>query len=246
MRTSRAVTADVDTLPVPASAPLAGKGPAATRGNTRTLLPFLAFVTLLVLFRSVILDWNQVPTGSMAPTIAVGDHIIVDKRAYDLRVPFTHLSLWRHASPERGDIVAFTSPADGTLYVKRVIGLPGDSVALRGDVLVINGKAARFAATSALPGHLAIQEQVGGHQHLIRLSGSSPEGGVGAADFGPLIVPPEAYLLMGDNRHESFDSRHFGFVDRYRILGRAITVAFSLDYDRAFVPRPERTLIPLH
>jgi signal peptidase I len=245
LRTSRARTADVDTLsvPVPVSAPDSAQG--ATSGVTRTLGPFLLFAGFLVVLRSVIIDWNQVPTGSMSPTIAVGDHIIVDKRAYDLRVPFTHMPLWRHSSPQRGDIVAFTSPADGTLYVKRVVGLPGDTVALRDDVLVVNGEPALFAEHRSTDGRLDIQERIGGHQHLIRLSGAA-RSGVDSAGFGPLKVPPEAYLLMGDNRHESFDSRHFGFVDRDRILGRAVTVVFSLDYDRAFVPRPGRTLIPLN
>ncbi len=171
-----------------------------------------------------------------------GDHVVVDKRAYDLRIPFTHTPLWRHSHPARGDIVAFTSPVDGTLYVKRVIGLPGDTIAMQGDVLVINGKTARFVAHAGAKGHLSILEQIDGHTHLIALENVGSD----STGFGPVTVPMDAYLLMGDNRHESFDSRHFGFVDRDRILGQAMTVAFSLDYDRAFLPRPDRLMKPLH
>jgi len=83
------------------------------------------FLATLLAFRSVVFDWNHVPTGSMAPTIAVGDHIAVDKRAYDIRLPFTQISLVRRADPARGDIVAFRSPVEDRLYVKRVIALPG-------------------------------------------------------------------------------------------------------------------------
>lgn len=147
----------------------------------------------------------------------------------------------RRADPARGDIVAFRSPVEDRLYVKRVIALPGDRVALSGDVLVINGHAARYAIAGAEDNRQQIEEDIAGHRHLIALSGASIEQG-----FGPLTVPPGAYLMMGDNRHESFDSRHFGFVDRSRIVGKALSVVFSLDYENAFVPRLDRVLTALH
>lgn len=229
------VSDDVETLPS-----LAPVQP-ASRAQPRTrIAPFILFIALLAVVRSIVIDWNQVPTASMSPTIEVGDHIVVDKLAYGLRLPFTHTTVWERHDPARGEIVAFTSPADGTLYVKRVIGTPGDTVALIDDVLVINGEAARFSATGSSGGKLAMSEWLGAHEHLIALDET------GSADnFGPLVVPPDAYLLMGDNRHQSFDSRHFGFVDRDRILGRATTVAFSLDYDQGFQPRADRLLLTL-
>src|SRR5437868_11123609 len=102
----------------------------------------LVFVVLVVLsFRSSIADWNDVPSGSMKPTILEGDRVFVNKLAYDLKVPFTtwHLAEW--SSPQRGEIVVFFSPKDGTRLVKRVVGLPGDVVELRENRLIINGTA---------------------------------------------------------------------------------------------------------
>jgi signal peptidase I len=228
-------TSTFDTTLTPGPRPFE---PARTRTG---VLPFLAFLGLLLVFRSVILDWNRVPTASMVPTIQVGDHIIVDKLAYDLRIPFTNHALWQLQDPAKGDIVAFRSPADDSLYVKRVIGTPGDTVALVNDVLVVNGQPASLSPTHADSPALAVEERLWGHSHLISLAGN----GASINSFGPIVVPPGAYLMLGDNRHVSFDSRQFGFVDRSRILGRATTVAFSLDYDRAYRPRPERLFAAL-
>src|ERR1041385_1038949 len=98
-------------------------------------------ITGLIIFaaRSSFADWNKVPTGSMKPTILEGGRVFVNKLAYDLKVPFTtwHLAEW--SAPQRGDIVVFYSPKDGTRLVKRTVGLPGDTVELRGDKLIING-----------------------------------------------------------------------------------------------------------
>jgi len=207
----------------------------------RTVAHFLLLVGALVVFRSIILDWNQVPTGSMYPTIRIGDHIVVDKLAYDLRVPFTHQSVWSRGDPQSGDLIAFSSPVDDTLYVKRVIGRPGDLVAMIDNVLIVNGVTARFSAIEGARDFRGIEETVSGHRHLIALDGDP----VDVSSFGPLRVPPNAWFVMGDNRLQSFDSRYFGFVDRHRILGQATRVAFSLDYEHGFKPRPDRVLEPL-
>jgi signal peptidase I len=207
----------------------------------QTIGRFVLFLGALLVFRSIILDWNQVPTGSMHPTIRVGDHIVVDKLAYDLRLPFTHHSLWRHGDPQPGDIIAFTSPVDDTLYVKRVIGKPGDLIAMIDNVLVINGTVASFSVVQGKRGFTGIEENVFGHRHRIALEGDSSD----VSSFGPLRVPPNAWFVMGDNRLQSYDSRYFGFVDRYRILGRATRVAFSLDYEHGFKPRPDRVFTAL-
>ena len=94
------------------------------------LRPLLVTAFVLGSFRSAVADWNDVPTGSMRPTIVEGDRIFVDRRAYDVRVPFTTVSLSRHDDPARGDIVVFPSPVDGRLLIKRVAGVPGDHVRL--------------------------------------------------------------------------------------------------------------------
>ena len=119
----------------------------AQRFWRETLRPLLAIVLVLSAFRSAVADWNDVPSGSMRPTILVGDRIVVDRRAYDVRVPFTMVSLWRYDNPHRGDIIVFISPKDGIRLVKRVVGTPGDRVELRGFALTINGIAAGLRNT---------------------------------------------------------------------------------------------------
>ena len=101
---------------------------------------FLLFILLMMVFRSAIADWNDVPTGSMKPTIIEGDRILVNKMAYDLRVPFTHIPLLKRADPVRGDIIIFDSSAADKRLVKRVIGLPGEVIAMRNNRLIINGR----------------------------------------------------------------------------------------------------------
>src|SRR5580698_3599272 len=111
----------------------------------RQFRSFAFIFVILFAVRSSIADWNIVPSGSMIPTILEGDRIFVNKLAYDLKVPFTtwHLATW--SNPQRGDIVVFYSPHDGTRLVKRVVGLPGDTVELRNEQLVINGSPVDYA-----------------------------------------------------------------------------------------------------
>src|SRR5437762_1451462 len=106
---------------------------------------FTLFVILMVIFRSAFADWNTVPTGSMKPTIVEGDRIFVNKLAYDLRVPLTHIPIYKFGDPKRGDIVVFDSKAADTRLVKRVIGLPGDVVEMRNNRLTINGIEAQYS-----------------------------------------------------------------------------------------------------
>ena len=128
---------------------------------------FAVFVVLMVIFRSALADWNVVPTGSMKPTIVEGDRILVNKLAYDFKVPLTHISLHKFADPGRGDIVVFDSRAADTRLVKRVIGLPGDVVEMRDNRLIINGIAARYSgieyaadATFAIESYLDMSHRI--------------------------------------------------------------------------------------
>jgi signal peptidase I len=212
----------------------------------------LGFLLLMIGFRSAWADWVYVPTGSMNPTILEGDRLLVDKHVYGLRVPFSRIRLTRGIDPQRGDIVVFDSPADGTLLVKRVIAVPGDTVALVAERLIINGVAAAYG--SADPRELrpllaatraqdpAVREESGfGSAHAIlllphRLSPST---------FGPVTVPPDSYFVLGDNRDNSADSRYIGFVPRRNILGRATRVLVSLDPERYERPRGGRIGKPL-
>src|SRR5258706_7791279 len=147
---------------------------------------FTLFVILMVIFRSAVADWNTVPTGSMKPTILEGDRILVNKLAYDLRVPLTHISVLRFADPQRGDIVVFDSQAADTRLVKRVIGLPGDVVEMKNNRLRINGVEARYSKVERKGDAIFEVESYAGMTHRIELAsaGSSEYG-----TFGPVKVP---------------------------------------------------------
>ncbi len=201
----------------------------------------------MLVFRSAIADWNQVPSGSMIPSIMVGDRIVVDKLAYDLRIPFTLQSIFRWDEPERGDVVTFPSPMDEKLLVKRIIGLPGDEVELINNRLIVNQVVAEYRelepselgeAHAGSEHNRFVEESVLGSSRVImlqRYSHRRPH-----ASFPRQRVPANHYLVMGDNRDNSSDFRVIGFVDRDRILGRAEAIAFSLDYDNYYRPRLDR------
>jgi len=209
---------------------------------------FVLFVAVMLVFRSAIADWNQVPSGSMKPSILVGDRIVVDKLAYDLRIPFTLTRIARWSEPGRGDVVTFPSPVDETLYVKRVIGLPGDVVELRRNRLIINGKAARYTALTevqidaldveAKDRYAFYYEEIGPMRHVVMLRHDRAESAY--QSFAPTVVPQGQYLMLGDNRDDSGDFRQIGWVGRERILGRAHAIAFSLDYEHHYAPRLRR------
>ncbi|HEX7917260.1 signal peptidase I [Rudaea sp.] len=213
----------------------------------------LLFLGLMLMFRSAVADWMQVPTGSMNPTIVEGDRILVDKAAYGLRVPFTNVRLTHGGDPQRGDIVIFPSPKDGMTLVKRVVGLPGDTIAMHGERLTINGKPLDYASTqSSADDELPIatrgeqreyfSEALGGATHPIMVL---PKRNA-MRTFGPVTVPQGHYFMMGDSRDNSEDSRYFGFVARESIVGRAHRVAYSLDADRWYKPRGDRLFSPLN
>ena len=214
----------------------------------RTLIIFLI---VMVLFRSAIADWNQVPSGSMEPTILIGDRVVVNKLAYDLKVPFTtwHVAQW--SSPKRGEIVTFYSPEDGKLLIKRVIGVPGDVVMMRDNQLYINGEPATYShlpdsvvdqlAPTQRRSHEFFTENYGRMSHPVMIHPSLANN---INSFGPVQIPKGKYLMLGDNRDNSKDSRFIGLIDRNAITGRANTVAFS--YNHYYLPRMHRFLHPLN
>ena len=201
------------------------------------VFPALVVIAVLAPLRSAVADWNDVPTGSMIPTILVGDRIFINKLAYDLKVPFTTWQVAKWADPQRGDIIVFPSPADNVRLVKRVVAVPGDSIELRNDHLVINGETASYALVdNKVPSALDVNETVSGKTHALRIQPQLQA----MRSFGPVKVPPGSYFVMGDNRDNSADSRYFGFVSRDRILGRATLVAMSFDRDHYYEPRFDR------
>lgn len=227
-------------------------GPQRVRQLWRDYRGALAFLVLMLGFRSAWADWVYVPTGSMNPTILEGDRLLVDKHAYGLRIPFTQIRLSRGKDPQRGDVVTFDSPADGKLLVKRVIGVPGDVVAMNDERLTINGIPARYAradryATQSLlqttraEDPQARRESFARCTHEVLLLPDRPS----PSTFGPLVVPPGMYFVLGDNRDNSADSRYIGFVPRRNIIGHAREVLLSLNPDRHHFPRARRFLVPL-
>ncbi len=206
------------------------------------LRPLAVIALVLGSFRSAVADWNDVPTGSMRPTVLEGERVFVNRVAYDLKVPFTTLRIAQWADPSRGDIVVCYSPHDGRRLLKRVVGVPGDRIEMKDNRLIVNGIAAHYQDTTLRDGDTTIlHETVDRRGHLVEVAGDSSAG----ATFGPVVVPPERYLVMGDNRDNSFDSRFFGFVPRSEILGRATRIVASVDPERSFRPRFERFFKPL-
>ena len=227
----------------------AAQGPRSTgNGLLRSIrgwiVSFAVAFAILAPLRSAIADWNDVPTGSMEPTILPGDRIFVNKLAYGLRVPFSNTWALRWGQPRPGDIVVFPSPKDGTRLVKRVIAGPGDTVELRNNILLINGVAQMYSrlpdsSLETVParlkaGRIYASELLSGRSHAVA---SIPQIPGAKRTFGPVTVPSGQYFLMGDNRDNSADSRYFGFVDAGTIVGRSGTVAISVDPDRYYLPR---------
>lgn len=191
----------------------------------------LLFIVLMFTFRSSFADWYDVPTGSMKPTIVEGDRILVNKMAYRLELPFTDISVMETGSPQRGDIVVFNSKAADNRLVKRVIGIPGDVVTLVDNRLIINGHKLDYEQTQDL-----ITETIDGQSHVMQLTPSTTD----RHSFGPVTVPKEHLLVLGDNRNHSADSRYYGFIPQAELLGKATRVLFSLDPEDYYLPRADR------
>lgn len=200
---------------------------------------FIVFILLMSIFRSAVADWYTVPTGSMKPTIKEGDRIIVDKMAYDLKIPFTQVSLVALGEPQRGDIVVFESFAANNRLIKRMIGLPGDTIEMRDEQLFINGKALKYQLFNKNTDQLFVTEQLDSINHIVRIDQNKSNQ---LSSFSSIIVPKDHYLVLGDNRRNSSDSRVYGFVPRHEIKGKATTIAFSINYDNFYLPRANRFL----
>ena len=190
-------------------------------------------------------DWNPIPSGSMHPALLEGDVVLVNRLAYDFKVPLSDVSVLRLANPQRGDVVTFTSPTDGVRLIKRVVGLPGDVVELRDEVLFINGSAAEYSNPqivaepmehgAAMSGTKAT-ELVEGNERTVQFLPAIPA----KRNFGPVIVPKGSYFVLGDNRDNSADSRYIGFVPRRLLIGKAHHILVSANIKGDWMPRLER------
>lgn len=176
-------------------------------------VPLLVMLGLLAAARDTLANHYVVPSGSMQPTLQPGDRVVVDMRAYGLRLPFTEHTLLAAGTPQRGEVAVFDSPADGTRLIKRVVAVAGDRVQLRDGHLSINGQPLQ------VPGD-ALREAFGTRQATLDLDMG------GGPDITDMQVPAGKVLVLGDHRGNSFDGRFFGFVDADRLYGRAVAVYF--------------------
>lgn len=200
--------------------------------KTRTF----GLLVLLVAARASVADWYLVPTGSMNPTIQEGDFIFVNKLAYGARIPFTDIQLMAGRRPVRGEVVVFIKAADNTRMVKRLIGVPGDTVQLKNNVLWLNGTPAQYFLIESTGDKFIVREQIDALDHdmqtLVRAKSAK-------ASTDPMVVPAGKYLVMGDNRDNSFDSRFFGLVDQADLVGRAEVILASFSPE-TYLPRANR------
>jgi signal peptidase I len=206
-----------------------------------------AFLLFMLMFRSAWADWVTVPTGSMNPTILEGDRVLVDKHAFGLRLPWTLIRLTEGRDPRRGEIVVFDSPVDGISLVKRVAGVPGDVVAIDERGLSINGDHANYSPGDQARVATLLAETRARGPVVYREGGTLPEHDMlrmpvpGAREFfGPVRVPEGMYLMLGDNRDNSADSRYIGFVPRQNIVGVTDRVAISFNPENYYLPRRGR------
>jgi signal peptidase I len=192
------------------------------RGFINDLTRMAIVVVLALAARSSLLDHYVIPSGSMIPTLMLQDRVVVLKAFYGLRVPFTTVELLRFTEPARGDVMVFSSPTDGTTFIKRVVAVPGDVIAVRSGRLILNGEPVPLAQA---PGERWPLEMLPGKDHQISLEE------FGGPDFGPKTVPADSYLMIGDNRGNSQDSRSWGFLSRDRILGKAVRIYYRPESD---------------
>jgi signal peptidase I len=212
---------------------------------------FLAFLLLFGLFRTAVADWNPIPSGSMHPNLLEGDVVFVNRLAFNVKVPLTDVVIAQTGEPQRGDVVTFSSPKDGTRLIKRVIALPGDVVEIRKGALVINGNKSQYEVVGTSYETLAsgdavesvrLSEKIGSASHEVQFL---PQVDVNR-NFGPVTVPAGEFMMLGDNRDNSQDSRIIGLVPRALLIGRAERVLVSADIRGNWMPRTDRFGMPLN
>ena len=186
----------------------------------RWITELIVIVIIVLLIRTFVAQAYNIPSGSMKPTLLVGDFILVNKLVY------------RFSEPQRGDIVVFKYPIDPNIdFIKRIIALPGEEVEVRNNQVFINGKPLPLIEVGRGEENgvrKVIYEEVlpEGKKHKVQFYEDFP---FSKRDFGPVVVPPNHYFVMGDNRDNSEDSRYWGFLPRENIVGKAFVIYFSGD-----------------
>lgn len=193
--------------------------PGRTKSKWREYAESLLIAALIAFFvRSFVVQAFKIPSSSMEPTLLVGDHLLVNRLSYALKVPFTDVVIFRIGSPERGDVIVFRYPVDRSKdFIKRVIAKEGDTVEIKDKVVYVNGTRvdypqAQYLEPNIIPGFLSQRDNI-----------------------GPLTVPKDSYFVMGDNRDRSLDSRFWGFVRYDDLVGKALIIYFSWNTNPADV-----------
>lgn len=219
----------------------------------REYIEALITAGLIALFiRAVVIEAFKIPSGSMIPTLSIGDHIFVNKFIYGIRIPFTTLRFFSYNEPKRGDVIVFVYPVDTSKdFIKRVVGVPGNKIHFEGTTVTVNGEAlpanevtvaedpndkrvliVKNGAVQKIPyvpdySHFDFyEEKTDGIRHLVQY-----EKGYGRPPYDT-VVPPGSFFVMGDNRDNSADSREWGFVPMGNVKGKAMFVWLSLDKDQ--------------
>jgi signal peptidase I len=170
----------------------------------------LLAIVIAFFIRTFVIQAYKIPSGSMKPTLLIGDHILVSKFNYGIKLPFIRSTLIPVGSPKRGDILVFIYPEDRSKdFIKRLVGVPGDTVEIRDKQILLNGQ--------------PWKETHGVHSDSLIIPGAVQP----RDNFGPVKVPEGSLFVMGDNRDESYDSRFWGFVDMKDVLGKALIIYWS-------------------
>ncbi|HVX41353.1 MAG TPA: signal peptidase I [Gemmatimonadaceae bacterium] len=216
--------------------------------RTRALvMSFLPAIAIFLGTRQLLAEAYRIPSGSMEPTLLVGDWLFVNKLRLGAHVPFTRHSLPGYAGPKRGDVVVFVSPPQDLsiriapdevtpTLVKRIVGIPGDTLLMRRGQLTVNGMSVPSPNSFVLPDSIADMPQaIFSWQHEIEARGSRfgpPVALPSLHEWGPLVVPAGTYFMMGDNRDDSVDSRYYGPVPRANLRGTPMFIYYSYDPER--------------
>jgi signal peptidase I len=189
----------------------AAKKRSKSKSTIREYAEAIAIALVLALFiRTFVVQAFKIPSGSMIPTLEIGDHILVNKFIYGFRIPYTKVRLLPFTQPKRGDVIVFVYPQDHRKdFIKRVIGVAGDTVEIRDKQIYLNGKPFQdpwgvYSDPRVIPGRMDPRD-----------------------NFGPVQVPQHALFVMGDNRDNSRDSRYWGFVDLGMVKGKAFLIYYS-------------------
>lgn len=195
---------------------------------------FFPVVLIVLLLRSFLFEPFRIPSGSMMPTLLIGDFILVNKFTYGIRLPVLNLKIIDNGEPKRGDIVVFRFPKDPTVdYIKRIIGLPGERIGYYNKQIFVNGVPLKQTVlgqydggtqAASMEGETLLNEDLGSVTHDILMRKGDP-----SAREGEFVVPKGQYFVMGDNRDNSNDSRFWGAVPEENLVGRAFFIWMSWD-----------------